>query len=433
MNRKILQLAIPNIITNITVPLLGMVDLAILGRLEDTAFIGAIALGGTIFNFLYWGFGFLRMGTSGFTAQYYGAENNKEIIMTLIRALLIAFSASFLILALQKPIDYFSFLIFKGEADVEMFASEYFLIRVWAAPATLGLYVMYGWFLGLQNAKTPMLIAIIINILNIILNIIFVFGLGMDSDGVALATVIAQYSGFIVSIIIFFKKYKYFLNYFSYESLRKISVFKAFLNVNKDILIRTLLLLFVLSFFIAKSAEYGNVLLAVNTLLFQFFFVFSFFMDGFAFAAEALVGKYVGANDRKNLNALIKNLFKWGIGLSLSFTLIYIFQGELLLRILSDNIEIIEASKPYLFWVAFIPLVGFAAFLWDGIYIGATASKSMLIAMLLATIVVFIPAYYLSIERLGNHGLWLSLILFLFSRGIFQTLFASKAIFKSKP
>ncbi|NOZ46326.1 MAG: MATE family efflux transporter [Chlorobi bacterium] len=433
MNRKILQLAIPNIITNITVPLLGMADLAILGRLDNPAYIGAIALGGTIFNFLYWGFGFLRMGTSGFTAQSFGSNNKTEIIMTFVRAILIALAGSTIILLLQKPIDYFSFLIFKGEADVELFASEYFRIRVWAAPATLSLYVFYGWFLGIQNAKAPMAIAIVINILNIIFNVFFVFYLGMKSDGVALGTVLAQYIGLIMAITIFYKKYRKYFKHYSLQALKQINALKLFLSVNKDILLRTLLLIFVLSFFTAKSAEQGNIILAVNTLLFQFFFLFSYFVDGFAYAAEALVGKYIGANDNLNLKKSIISLFKWGVGLSLPFTLIFLFWGDVLLRILSDNVEIIEASKPYMFWIVLIPILSFAAFLWDGIYVGATASKAMLITMLLASFIIFMPVYYFTQSSLGNHGLWLSLILFLFGRGLFQTLWAPKAIFKFKP
>jgi len=205
---------------------------------------------------------------------------------------------------------------------------------------------------------------------------------------------------------------------------------KLFLKVNKDILFRTLLLIFAFSFFTAKSAEYGNMLLAVNTLLLQFFFLFSYFIDGFAYAAEAIIGKYIGSKDSKNLKNTIFSLFKWGLGLSLPFTVVFFFWGDILLRILSDNLDIIVAAKPYLFWVVLIPVISFSAFLWDGIYIGATASSEMLITMLLATGVVYVPVYYLSINNLGNHGLWLALITFLLSRGIFQTLWARKAVFK---
>ncbi|RLD60036.1 MAG: MATE family efflux transporter, partial [Bacteroidetes bacterium] len=269
MNKKILNLAIPNIISNITIPLLGMVDLSVLGHLDSEIYIGAIAIGGMIFNFLYWGFSFLRMSTSGFTAQSYGRKNFKESAILLSRALLVALVGSVFLIALQKPIGLFSFFIINGSKEVEALASQYYYIRIYAAPATLSLYALIGWFVGMQNTKTPMIIAIVINVVNIALDLIFVFAFNMKSDGVALGTVIAQYSGLFIALVLFYKYYKRFIKYWNYRAMIKLSEIKKFFIVNKDIFIRTLCLIIVFSFFTTESANTNNSILAVNTLLLQ--------------------------------------------------------------------------------------------------------------------------------------------------------------------
>jgi len=424
MNKKILRLAIPNIITNITIPLLGMVDLAILGHLDSEVYIGAIALGGMIFNFIYWGFGFLRMGTSGFTAQAYGARDLNESILTLSRALFVGITASFFLLVLQKPIALFSFFLIDGSAEVEALAAEYFYIRVWAAPATLGLYALTGWFLGMQNARFPMIIAVTINILNIGFNLFFVFVLGMKSDGVALGTLLAQYCGFVLGLVFFFRFYKKMLKYWQYSAMLKLQALGRFFSVNKDIFIRTLCLIFTFSFFTAKSAASNDTLLAVNTLLLQFLFFFSYLIDGFAYAAEALVGKYKGAEAGSLLRKSINYLFRWGLYISVPFTMIYFLAHDYVLTALTDNVDIIKAAQPYLWWVVFIPVITFPAFLWDGIYIGATEARPMRNTLLIATVVVFLPVYFISRQYIGNHALWLAIMLFMICRGLMLSIFA---------
>lgn len=430
MNRKILNLAIPNIISNITIPLLGIVDLAIMGRLDSEIYIGAIALGGMIFNFLYWGFGFLRMGTTGFVAQAYGSKNLNKVGDLLVQSLTTGILGGLFLIALQVPIEYFSFKIINGSINVEMEAAKYFYIRIWAAPATIGLYSLYGYFIGMQNTKAPMFIAIIINLLNIGLNLLFVFYFNMKAEGVALGTLIAQYLGFFIGIIIISKYYKNILHYCSWTALKKINDIKLFFKVNSDIFIRTICLLFVFSFFTTVSANKSDRILAVNTLLLQFLFLFSYFIDGFAHTAEALVGKYVGAKNKTNLKKTIKILFQWGISLSIPFSLIYFIFGENLLYILTDNILIITDSKPYLIWAGILPLLSFAAFIWDGIYVGATASKSMRNSMLVSTFLIFIPIYYLTKQHFGNHGLWLAMNVFMLSRGVTLTFFKHQ-VYKS--
>lgn len=432
-NRRILDLAIPNIISNITIPLLGMVDLALLGHLNSEIYIGAIALGGMIFNFLYWGFSFLRMGTSGFTAQFYGQRNLPATTTVLGRALVVGVGGGLLLVILQQPIAWLSFGLIEGSADVEQLAASYFFIRIWAAPATIGLYALTGWFIGMQNARTPMFIAIIINVLNIIFNVTFVFGFGMKSDGVALGTLLAQYTGFFAGLYFLFRYYKKVLRHFVWRSLFEFSELKRFFAVNQDIFIRTFCLIAVFTFFTSKSAETDDTILAINTLLLQFFTFFSFFMDGFAYAGESLVGKYIGAQNSPLLKRTVRNLFRWGLGITLAVTVVYAAGGNLFLRLLTNSETLISGSMAFFPWVIAIPLAGFASFLWDGIYIGATASKAMRNAMLLATGIVFFPVWLLLSPYIGNHSLWLALVLFLFARGLFQSVMASKAIFSKFP
>jgi len=429
MNRKILKLAVPNIVTNITVPLLSIVDLSLMGHLESADYIGAVALGGIIFSFIYAIFSFLRMGTTGFTAQAFGRKDNKEIRLIFNRAILVSISGGILMILLQKPVALLSFYLVDGSLHVEQLAAQYFHIRIFAAPATLGLLSLTGWFLGRQNARIPMILAILINILNILFNLLFVMVLDMKSDGVAYGTLIAQYAGFTVGIIFVLRSEgrKIFNN--NLKEILDLQAMKKFFVVNRDILIRTVCLIFTFSFFTAQSAKVSDDILAVNTILLQYFMIFSYLIDGFAYAAESLVGKYVGANDTSQLKHSIKLLFKWGLLISIPFTLVYLFAGDYMLLILTNNLDIINQTSPYLFWMALIPLTTFVAFIWDGIYVGATASVQMRNVMLISTLLIFLPSYYLLVGALGNNGLWLALIFFMIGRGLLMTLFARRAIF----
>ncbi len=426
MNKEILRIAVPNIISNITIPLLGMVDLAILGHLESGIYIGAVALGSMIFNFIYFGFGFLRMSSSGFTAQAFGAKDKKEIILTLSRAITAALIGSFFILLLQYPIALLGFELISGSPEVEALAKEYFFIRIYAAPAAISLFAITGWFLGMQNAKYPMIIAISITSLNLIFNLIFIYGFGMKADGVAWGSLLAQYCGLSLAIILFLKKYRSYLAYWTYKSMMQLKALKRFFLVNRDILIRTLLLLLSLSFFTAESARISNEVLAANTILLQFFFIYSYLIDGFAYAAEALVGKYIGAKKPQALKNTIINLFKWGLGISLLFTLIYFLSGKSILYIITNDPNVIADATPYLIWVVSIPLLTFAAFIWDGIFIGATATSTLRNAMIISTTLLFFPFYFIIGKNYGNHGLWMALMIFMFSRGLILTLFSKK-------
>jgi len=430
LNRRILKLAVPNIITNITIPLLAMVDLGLMGHQGSAKYVGAVALGGMIFSILFWAFGFLRMGTSGFTAQAYGQRNLAEAGNVLIRATVTAFGGGLLLIMLQWPLRWAAFGIVHGSAGVESLAQDYFNIRIYAAPATLFLYVLTGWFIGMQNARLPMILAISVNLLNVILSLLFIRTFGMGSNGVAWANVISQYSGMILGI--------YLLSFYWPKIGKKIilaealnsKAFRKFIHVNKDIFIRTLCLIFTLSFFTTQSANTSDTILAVNTLLFQFFYFFSYFVDGFAYAAEALAGRYIGAGDQQMLKKVIRRLFLWGGFIALVFSAVYLVGGGFILSLLTNDPGTISAAKPYLFWVVLVPAITFAAFIWDGIYVGATASKAMRNSMVIITTLIFLPSYYLCYLWIGNNGLWLAMMLFMAARGIFLSFMAKRFVFQ---
>ncbi len=427
MNKEILNLAIPNIISNVTVPLLGIVDLSIMGHLDDAKYLGAISLGSMIFNFIYISFNFLRMGTSGFTAQAYGKNDSAEMFNLLMRSILIGLLSGFLLILLQLPIEKLAFYLIEGSAEVEQLAAQYFYIRIYAAPATIGIYAITGWFIGMQDAKTPMFLAIFINVANLLLNLLFVYHFKMQSNGVALGTLIAQYLGFLAAAIFVVKKHSKLFRRFSAQAILNKKALRKFLNVNSNIFVRTILLISVFSFFTAESAKIHDNILAINTLLLQYLMMFSFIMDGFAHAAEALSGKYHGMKNTKLFLKTVKYIFVWGIVFSIFFSLVYATLGENLLTLFTDNAELIVSSRDYLIWISVVPILSFASYLWDGIYIGLTASRAMRDTMLLSVFAVFVPIYYLlKFVNIGNHALWISLLLFLLARGVFQSIYSYK-------
>ena len=427
MNRQILRLALPNIITNITVPLLGMVDIAIVGHIGHASHIGAIAIGTMIFNLIYWNFGFLRMGTSGLTAQAYGAEDWDETMRIMVRGLTIAVSAALLLILLQYPIAQLCKLLVHSSEEVMRLALQYFYIRIWAAPATLGLYVFKGWFIGMQNSQTPMWIAIIMNIINIVFSLLFVIVWQMGITGVALGTVMAQYSGLLMAIALWFKQYGHLRTRLDLRGSLHFDAMKRFFQVNGDIFLRTLCLVAVFTFIPAISAHMGDKILAANTLLMQLFTLFSYIMDGFAYAGEALVGRYTGAKDEPMLRKSVRYLLRWGMIITLVFTVIYYFWGEFILAILTNDKTVIAEVMSYMIWSLIVPVTGFSAFLFDGIYIGATASKAMRNIMFVATAGFFI-AYYALAPRMGNDGLWIAFLIFLTLRGGLMWLWNGKVI-----
>ena len=425
MNRRILHLAIPSIVSNITVPLLGLVDVTIVGHLGATAYIGAIAVGGLLFNILYWNFGFLRMGTSGLTSQAYGRKDKDAEIRVLVQAVSVGLFSALAMLILQYPIERLAFRLLDTSAEVEQYAVTYFRICIWGAPAVLAQYGFTGWFIGMQNSRYPMYIAIVMNVINIVCSSCFVFLFGMKVEGVALGTVVAQYSGVMMAWGLWFYNYKELRGRITFKGSLQLIAMRRFFAVNRDIFLRTLCLIGVTTFFTSTGARQGDVILAVNTLLMQLFTLFSYIMDGFAYAGEALSGRYVGACNLVQLKRAVKALFGWGVGLSLVFTLLYGIGGENFLGLLTNDTVVIETAGHYFYWVLAIPLAGFAAFLWDGILIGATATRFMLWAMLVASGSFFV-IYYCFSGATNNHMLWLAFLVYLALRGVMQTLWSRK-------
>lgn len=426
-NRRILQIAVPSIVSNITVPLLGLIDVSIVGHLGSAAYIGAIAVGGMLFNIIYWIFGFLRMGTSGMTSQALGQRNLDEVTRLLLRSVGVGLLIALCLMLLQYPIQKAAFTFIRTSEEVQRLATLYFRICIWGAPAMLGLYGFAGWFIGMQNSRFPMYIAITQNVVNIAASLCFVFLLGMKVEGVALGTLIAQYAGFFMALLLWLRYYGQLRRRICWKGLWQKQAMQRFFQVNRDIFLRTLCLVAVTLFFTSAGAAQGEVVLAVNTLLMQLFTLFSYIMDGFAYAGEALAGRYIGAGNRPELHRTVRRLFGWGIGLSVAFTLLYALGGQAFMGVLTNEASVIHEADTYFYWVLAIPLAGFSAFLWDGIFIGATATRQMLYAMFVASVSFFI-LYYSLHHLLGNHALWLAFIVYLALRGAMQAFLAKKIL-----
>ncbi len=415
-------------------PLLSAIDLALMGHQGKNTplLIGAIAIGSGIFNMLYWGFGFLRMGTTGLTAQAYGAKNETEISKLLGQGVFVAFVSALFLLIFQYPLGEMCFWIMGTEAGTPTyeFAKSYFFIRIWAAPAVLLLNVLNGWFFGMQNARFPMWIVIAINIVNIFFNLLFVIYFNMQVEGVAYGTVLAQYVGLLVAIFFFTK------NYFKYAEKIKtvfefsLVEFKRFFIVNRDIFIRTVCLIITYTYFTRASTLAGEILLSVNTILLQLHYISSYAIDGFGFAAESLVGKYVGAKNVNQLRKSVRLCLLWGMAFSSLFAIVYGVFGTQVVGFFAEHQAVIDTSKIYVIWLVIAVLVGAPAFIWDGIYIGATASVSMRNNMLIATFLCFFPTYFILVQYFENHALWLAMIAYMLARSIGLWLLAERKIYK---
>lgn len=425
INRAIFALALPAIVTNITTPLLGLMDVAIVGHLGSPAFIAAIAIGGNMFNMLYWLFGFLRMGTSGITSQAYGAADPKAQSATLARSLLIAFTAGLLLILLSGPLSTIILRFIDAQGVTREYALEYFRILVFGAPAVLSTYALTGWFVGMQNSKATMWMSFFIDIANIVISLIMVFGLKLQLRGVATGTLVAQWSGFVFGMVWIMRKFRPVR--VSLSEILSLADLKRFFSINADIFLRTLCLVAVTMWFTRAGAVQGTVMLAVNTLLMQFFMLFSYFMDGFAFAAEALCGRFVGASDRHSLRRAVGLIFRWGAVIATLFTLLYAVGGDMLLSVMTSEKEVINASLDYRWWTVTLPFVGFAAFLWDGVFIGATLTRWMLLSVAGAT-AIFFGLYVLLFDALGNHGLWIAFLSYLLVRGLILTVASRKLL-----
>lgn len=419
-HKEILRLAIPNIISNVSIPLLSTVDTILMGQLS-ALHLGAIGLGGMIFNFVYWNFGFLRMGTTGLTAQAYGAKQDSRVGVTLVRGALLAFLLALILWVTQGYLlDGASWFFAVSDAHDGLVA-EYFTVRMYAAPATMLMYVLMGWFFGLQNAWIPMLITIAINIVNIIISYLLVYQYGMEIRGVALGTVIAQYVGLVLCIAVVLVRYRHYLQAVAWKAVTQFTEVINFFKVNSNLFIRTVCLTFVFAFFYRESSIAGALALAANVILLQFVNWMSYGIDGFAYAAESMVGKYEGARRADDLSKSIRLSFLWGLVLALIYAAVYFLFYDQLLHLFSGDEEVIAFAQLYKYWMVVFPILAFACYIWDGIFIGLLASRQMRDSMVIA-LVLFMAVYQINTAD-PLTGLWLSMIVFMVARGILLTLY----------
>ncbi len=416
-HRAFWLLAGPMIIGNVSMALLGLVDTAVIGHLESAVYLGGVAVGSVIFDFLYWGMGFLRMGTTGIVAQAHGKNDATEIRTLLVQSMLVGLAIALVFLFLQKPIINFGLTLLEGSEDVKYYAAEYCRWMIWGAPALMILFSVNGWLLGMQNAVASLTLGITVNVINIILDIVFVVYLEMDVRGVALATVIAQYCGVILSFFIIRKQLTGESGAWVLSEILHFEKMKIFMRLNNDIFIRTICLILVFAFFTREGARYGDLTLAANSILMKFYLLMALALDGFNHAAEALIGKAVGARSKDIFHKAVALALKWSFAFGFAFTLFYWLAGESLINLLTDIEPVRELALVYLPWMIALPLISVWCFLLDGVFIGATRGPEMRNAMLICTFVFYLPIWYV-FQFMGNHGLWLAFSLFIAMRGV---------------
>lgn len=418
MNRRILALAIPNIISNISVPLLSLADTAIAGRMAHADSIGAVAMASILATFTYWLWGFLRMTTTGFTAQAYGRGDQRAQCRQFSVGTSIALVGSVLILLL-RPILYGGLEWLSGGESQHLIpeAMTYLKVAYLGAPAALLLYVYNGWFVGMQNTVVPMATTIITNILNIVVSYALVRWGDMGVAGIAWGTVIAQYTAVVMLLVVALVRYKAVFAQWVWRDAVAIAEVFTYIHIAKYLLLRTLMLGSISLYFVRSGSSYGPTVLAANALLMQLFTTFSYFMDGFAYAGEALTGRYIGAGDGDRLREMLRTLMRIGMFMAPLVALIYYVGAEHLLYLLSDKAEVIAMAQHYRHWVVAIPLVSFGAFLWDGVFVGATTSRPMMQAVFVAWC-SFFALIYLTAPWIGSHSIWLAFVSYLAIRSL---------------
>jgi len=399
------------------VPLVGAVDTAVVGHLPDPIYIGAVALGAIIFNFLFWGFGFLRMGTTGFVAQAYGAGDIDEVRATLARALLLAVGLGVLVVALQFPIGLFVFWAFSGSFELESLANSYYAIRVWSAPATLANYAILGCLIGIQNTRAVLALQLVLNITNVLLDLLFVLALGWGVQGVALASVISEFVALAFASWLVMRNFNRLGGQWARSRIVDISKLKALLHVNINIFIRTLCLIFAFSYFIAIGTKMGEITLAANAVLLHLQHFLAYGLDGFAFAVESLAGSAYGARNRGAFRTAVRVTTIWALIVAGLFTVLYAVLGSSIISVITGIEPVRLAAADYLIWVLVSPVLSVWSYQLDGIFIGATRSVEMRNGMVLS-LLVYLLAIWLFVPLLGNHGLWLSLMIFMVTRAI---------------
>lgn len=415
LNKEILRLALPSILANITVPLVGMVDLAVAGHLTASelvgaaAFIGGISLGTMLFDMLYWNFSFLRIGTGGLNAQAFGRGDMRECGLIFARAFGISLISAAVILLLQWPFARLAFVFIKCSDEVRELALQYFFIRVWAAPATLSLMAFKGWFIGMQDAFSSMMCDIVVNVVNVVASIVLAVGIGnwegIGFAGIAAGTVIAQFSGMLYASSVMLLKYRHpvfsVLHRADISSVFRGSQMKKFLTMNADLFVRSLCFIGIYIGFTVISARYGDLMLACSTIMMNLLLLFSYVTDGFAYAGEAMTGRFIGEGSLVQTSRTVKMVFVWSMTLAAVSTVIYAFCGTPLLHLMTSDVSVVKACQEFLPWLVVMPLVGCAAFTWDGIYIGATASHGARNSMLVA-VAAFFGCWFIGVAVLNR-------------------------------
>ncbi|HCR98630.1 MAG: MATE family efflux transporter [Halomonas sp.] len=408
---RIWAIAWPIILSNITVPLLGLVDTAVVGHLPDSRYLAAVTLGATLFSFLYWGFGFLRMGTTGLVAQAIGRESDSDVRLLLGQSLIIAGAIGALLILFSSPLISLGLWLLDGSEVATPLAREYAEIRLWSAPAVLANYAILGWFLGQQNSRVTLMILLLTNSVNIVLDLWFVVGLGMTSNGVAWASVIADYSALAFGGYLVTRQLKTLSGHLSRVHLLALSAYTALFNINANLFVRTLGLLFVMAFFTAQGARQGDTVLAANAVLLQFIMLTSYALDGFAHAAESLVGRAFGRRDWQELSLIVRRAAQFSFWTAAGASLGFALGGNQLVALLTGLDEVRTAAALYLPWMVVMPLIAVWSYLLDGVFIGATAVREMRNSIFIAML-VYLPAWWLT-QGLGNHGLWFAFTLFI--------------------
>ena len=419
IRRRIWKMAWPIVVSNVSVPLLGAVDTAVVGHLPDPSYIGAVAIGAMIYFFIFHGFNCLRMGTTGPTAQARGAGDMGEVRVMLGRALILAIAIGCVVLALQIPIAYFAFSNINASATVETLGQEYFLIRIWAMPASLASFAIIGWFYGLHDSRVPLTLQLFTNGVNIILDLVFVFVFGWGVIGVAVASLIAEYLGFLLAIFLIVQRLKVLPTGGNKTRIFNAPKLRMMLNVNMDIFLRTICVVSGFAVFIAQSAQFGDVTLAANQVLYNFAHFMTYGLDAFAHTAESMVGEAVGRKDREEFKRVVRGAFLWAVITALGFAVVYAILGGWIIGLLTNISEVRIVAVDYLIWVVVSPLVAGWAYTFDGVYLGATRTRLLRNSMLLSFL-LYMAVIFFFIPSMGNNALWLGLLIFLGCRGIAQ-------------
>ena len=427
MNRTVLKLAIPSIFANITVPLVGMADTAIAGRLGDAAVLGGIAIASMLFDLLYWNMGFLRMGTGGMVAQAYGRGDFKDAINTYALGMATALGFAFLFIALQYVYVNVAFHFIQCSPQVEALARNYFFIRIWAAPATLSLNVFKGFFIGMQNAVSPMAVDVTVNLVNIAASIFFAFYAGLGFEGIAWGTLVAQYTGLALAITLMVVQYRKYFRLMDFRQSVRPGNVKRFFMLNADLFMRSLSFLFIYAGLTSLAARYGDVDLAVSSIMMKLMLLYSYFVDGFAYAGEALSGRYIGARDQSSLRQAVKVIFWWCGGIGVVSTFGYWIGGEWMFGLMSTDPVVLAESERFLPWLLIMPLISCVAFTWDGIFIGATAVRPIRNSMFCA-VAAFYVCWFLLKGQIGVQSLWVGYMAHLAVRTIWLSAVAKKML-----